>query len=392
MKILLGITAGIAAYKTPELVRHLKKQGMTVRIVMTDTAKTFVTAPTLQALSGEPVYSDWFDSDFEQNIGHIQLARWPDRILIAPATANIIAKLAHGMADDLLSTICLATHAPITLAPAMNVAMWQHAATQANAALLQARGVEMIAPDIGEQACGEYGPGRLPDLEKITAHLLAQMANVNSLKDKTIVITAGPTHEYIDPVRYLSNPSTGKMGYALAIAAKALGAQVTLISGPTTLPPPLGVKVLSVLSASEMYIATQQQLPCDIFIAAAAVSDYRSATIATQKIKRSHDDWQITLKPNLDICKMVGHSHPKPFVVAFAAETENHLEFARQKLLEKKADLIIYNRVGKNLGFAADDNAVTLISTQQEIHLEKMPKQLLAVKIMENIASYARSV
>ncbi len=385
-KWILGISGGIAAYKTPELVRLLKKQGWEVRVVLSAGAKAFVTPMTLQAVSGEPVYSELFDADFEAAMGHIELARWATGIIIAPASANRIAALAHGMADDLLTTLCLATKAPIWVAPAMNQQMWHHSATQANIALLQQRGITILGPDWGEQACGDVGLGRMLEPAAIFDQLNATHSPI--LKDKHIVITAGPTREAIDPVRYLSNKSSGKMGFALAQAAIAMGAKVTLISGPVSLATPTSAKRIDVVSAKEMYDAViTQTSACDIFISAAAVSDYR-VEMALQKIKKSaQDSMTLQLIQNPDILATVAKLKKRPFCVGFAAETENIENNARRKLNEKELDLIAVNDVSReDIGFDVNTNALTVIGQNVNHHISKNTKDQVAMQLLTIIS------
>ena len=321
--IILGITGGIAAYKTPDLVRKLVAKGANVRVVMTDSAKEFVSPLALQAVSGNSVSDNLLDKDAEAAMGHIELARWADKLLIAPATANFMAKLTHGLADDLLSTLCLATTAPIYVAPAMNQQMWNADATQANLNSLELRKVQFLGPAQGEQACGDVGPGRMLEPQEI-ADLLWQQTPEKTLTGKRITITAGPTREEIDPVRYLSNHSSGKMGYALAIAAQELGATVTLISGPVNLLPPANIQTIPVSSAQQMHDAVMHTTHnCDIFIGCAAVADYRVQHKSNQKIKKSNSELTLTFVKNPDILSDVAHLTNAPFTLGFAAETQN---------------------------------------------------------------------
>lgn len=361
-RILLGVTGGIAAYKSAELVRRLREAGATVRVVMTRAAMAFVTPLTFQALSGNPVHSELLDPEAEAGMGHIELARWADVVLIAPATADCIAKLAHGLGDDLLSTLCLVTRAPLALAPAMNAAMWSHAATQHNIALLQQRGAVIWGPAAGSQACGEIGWGRMWEPE-VLLQALGKLWKSTALTGVSILVTAGPTRERLDPVRYLSNDSSGKMGYALAEAARDAGARVTLVSGPVSLPAPSGIDVRQVVSAQEMYDETLNHVEdCAIFIAAAAVADYRCQTIESSKIKKSAAPLQLALIPNPDIVASVGRLSPKPFVVGFAAETSDLLTHAKTKLQAKQMDMIVANQVAiAGQGFDSDSNAATVL-------------------------------
>ena len=387
-RILLGISGGIAAYKSAELVRALTGAGCEVRVVMTQGAKEFITPLTLQALSGNPVHHSLLDPEAEAGMGHIELAKWADFILIAPASANFIARLAAGMGDDLLTTLCLASVAPLAIAPAMNQAMWLDASTQANIKKIQSvKNIQMWGPDQGQQACGDVGPGRM--IEPINlAQLLAQQFESKALSGKTVLITAGPTREAIDPVRYISNHSSGKMGYALAMAAQEAGAHVVLISGPVQLPPPDRVEVISVESAQQMLEAVEAKLSnTDIFIGAAAVADYRPANLATQKIKKNNDEMNIHLVKNPDIIATVAAKANKPFTVGFAAETQDVLAYARGKLLKKSLDMIIANDVSnKDIGFNSDDNAIIIIDKDQEKEYPQASKYQLAQHIINHIS------
>jgi len=358
-RILLGVTGGIAAYKSAILVRRLMDQGAEVRVIMTEGAQAFITPMTFQALSGNPVHTDLLDPAAEAAMGHIELARWASLILIAPASANTIARLAHGLADDLLGTVCLASEAPQVIVPAMNRLMWSHAATQHNVETLHARGVRSFGPGSGSQACGETGAGRMMEPEEIVEHLSSN--NTSELTGKKILITAGPTREPIDPVRFLSNRSSGKMGYSIATAAAELGAQVTLISGPVNLDTPHSVERINVITAEEMLDAALEQAAThDIFISVAAVADYRVDTISKQKIKKSTDDMELKLTRNPDILKSIAALKDKPFCVGFAAETEKVEQHARSKLKKKKLDMIAANHVGQkdNPVFGSDVNAL----------------------------------
>ena len=385
-RILLGITGGIAAYKSAEIVRRLQEHDCEVRVVMTASAEQFIGPLTFQALTGHPTYRYMFESD-SNAMEHIDLARWAEKILIAPASANFIAKLANGFADDLLSTLCLAAEVPIFLAPEMNQAMWQNPATQNNLKLITNRDITLLGPDEGSQACGEVGPGRLLEPEEIVSNLIT----TPKLKDKTVVITAGPTREALDPVRFVSNHSSGKMGYELARQASLSGARVKLISGPTTLKAPQNIELIPVESAKQMHEAVMQQITtADIFIASAAVSDYRPTTVSNQKIKKTSNSITIELEKNPDILSDVCQSDNKPFCVGFAAETENLLENAKQKLVNKKADLIIANQVGtdtdgKPLGFNADENRIFIVNNEENIDLGKHAKSKLAQLLIEHI-------
>jgi phosphopantothenoylcysteine decarboxylase/phosphopantothenate--cysteine ligase len=387
-RILLGVTGGIAAYKSADLVRRLQDAGADVRVVMTAAAQEFITPLTMQALSGNPVHTTLLDPEAEAGMGHIQLARWADLVLIAPASADFIARLVQGQGNDLLTTVCLATAAPIAIAPAMNQGMWRNASTQANAEVLIQRKVHIFGPAAGEQACGDVGPGRmLEPLALVDAAAGLFVSGV--LAGKKVVITAGPTREAIDPVRYISNHSSGKMGYALAQAAMEAGAHTVLISGPTQLAPPERVEFIAVTTAEDMLAASLAQVNgCDIFIAAAAVADYRPAHIATQKIKKTAGD-SITLElvKNPDIVAQIAALDAKPFTVGFAAESENLLVHAQQKLTRKNLDLIIANDISvQGIGFNADENAVVVIDKTQQQELTQRSKQQLARELIALIA------
>ena len=392
MNIVLGISGGIAAYKTPELVRRLRERGADVQIVMTASAEEFVTPTSLQAVSGRPIRTNLWDKEAEASMSHIELARWADLVLIAPATAEIMARLAGGGAPDLLATLCLATEAPIVIAPAMNRVMWANPAVQANRKTLEDRGVQILGPGEGSQACGETGAGRMLEPEAIAAAVcgrdLAGPVADGVLAGKTVLITAGPTREPIDPVRYITNRSSGKMGYAMAEAAHALGARVQLVSGPVALPAPRGAEVVAVETAEEMHAATQESAAdADIFIAAAAVSDYRPAEMSAHKIKKTRDTMTLELVRSPDILASVASLDDAPFTVGFAAETENVREYALGKLVSKKLDMIVANRVGADCGFDYDDNAADLLWDGGEQRFEKMPKSELAAGLMQVIAA-----
>ncbi len=389
MKVLLGISGGIAAYKTPDLVRRLRGRGADVQIVMTASAEEFVTETALQAVSGHPVRANLWDKEAEASMSHIELARWADVVLIAPATAEIMARLAGGAASDLLTTVCLATEAPLMIAPAMNHVMWDKPAVQANRKTLQDHGVRILGPDHGSQACGETGAGRMLEPDAIAAIVCGpQLAtDAGPFANKTVLITAGPTREPIDPVRYISNRSSGKMGYAIATAAAAQGARVVLVSGPVALPEPDGVEIIHVTTAQEMFEATHDNVAeADIFVAAAAVSDYRPADCATQKIKKSKETTSIALVPSEDILASVAALDNAPFTVGFAAETENVRDYALGKLKNKKLDMIVANRVGDDRGFDRDDNTVELIWSDGEQELPNAAKTDLALQIVHIIA------
>lgn len=392
-QILLGVTGGIAAYKGAEIIRRLQDLGAEVRVVMTRAAQEFITPLTLQALSGNPVHTDLLDPAAEAAMGHIELARWADLVLVAPASADFIARLSIGQGDDLLSTVCLATAAPIALAPAMNQGMWHAASTQDNLTLLRQRRVHLFGPAEGSQACGDVGPGRM--LEPIDiAEAAAALFESGVLAHKKVVITAGPTREAIDPVRYISNHSSGKMGYALAQAAVEAGAKTVLITGPTYLEPPERVKTLAVNSAREMYDASHAELPgCDLFIAAAAVADYRPASIAEQKIKKTagNDTMVLELVKNPDIVASVAATSPKPFTVGFAAETQAVVTYARGKLQRKNLDLVIANDVSQpDIGFNSDNNAVIVVAEEGETSLDQRSKRQLARDLITLIAERMR--
>ena len=410
--ILLGITGGIAAYKTPDLVRKLTAAGAEVCAVTTEGAKQFVSTTALQAVSGRPVRDSLWDEAAEAAMGHIELARWADLVLIAPATANCLAKLAQGTADDLLSTLCLATTAPLVVAPAMNVRMWQHPATEANITTLQSRGTLFLGPADGAQACGEYGPGRMLEPEEICSALAnltlpasaskedssSSMRMHDELKqdiqglmqDIHVVLTAGPTREALDPVRYLSNRSSGKQGYAIAEQAARLGAKVTLISGPTTLDVPPGVERVDVVSALDMLAAVEAVLPqADLFIGVAAVADYRVNEIAGQKIKKtpgSDEGLALNLVPNPDIIATVAATPNGPVTIGFAAETQKGLENARGKLKRKGLDLIALNDVSdQRIGFRSNDNALTLIWSEGEQQVPMQDKSAIAKVLLSTV-------
>ena len=385
--IVLGITGGIAAYKAAELVRRLKERGALVHVVMTDAAREFITPLTLQALSGNPVHSSLLDPEAEAAMGHIELARWADLLLVAPASADFIAKLAHGQADDLLSTLWLACQSKKAIAPAMNQAMWADPATAANMDTLRARGIAIFGPGAGEQACGDVGLGRMLEPGEL-ADLSESQFESRLLDGKRVLITAGPTREAIDPVRYISNHSSGKMGYALARAAADAGASVTLISGPVTLATPAGVERVDVESAQAMYDAVlARSAQSDLFIGCAAVADYRPATAVEQKIKKQADEMTLTLVRNPDIISAVAARADRPFTVGFAAETQNVLSYARDKLERKGLDAIIANDVSvAGVAFNSDQNEVTLVTAAGEEALPRMGKQQLADALIAHLA------
>lgn len=385
--VLVGVCGGIAAYKSAELVRQLQELGADVRVVMTHGAQEFITPLTLQALSGHAVHTELLDADAERGMGHIELARWADLFIVAPATADLLARLAAGRADDLLTTVALATAAPRLLAPAMNQQMWRDPATVDNVATLQARGYHYCGPADGEQACGDVGPGRMEQPAAIAAHAAGLFAR-GPLTDQHVVITAGPTREALDPVRFLSNHSSGKMGFALAQAAAQLGAKTTLISGPVALETPDHVARIDVVSAADMLAASLAALDeCDIFIGCAAVADYRPAAVEQHKIKKTADTMTVTLERNPDIIASVAAHDRRPFTVGFAAETNNVLDYARGKLERKNLDLIVANDVSNgDIGFNSEDNAVTLLWAGGERALEQANKHNIASNIMAQIA------
>ncbi|HDY7469347.1 TPA: bifunctional phosphopantothenoylcysteine decarboxylase/phosphopantothenate--cysteine ligase CoaBC [Vibrio vulnificus] len=388
-KILLGISGGIAAYKCADLTRRLKERGAEVQVVMTKAAKEFITPLTMQAVSGRPVSDSLLDPAAEASMGHIELAKWADLILLAPATADLIARMAAGMGNDLLTTLVLATDAPVAVSPAMNQQMYRNVATQENIATLSRRGMEIWGPAAGEQACGDVGPGRMLEPMQLVA-LCEQFFQPKPLQDKSILITAGPTREAIDPVRYITNHSSGKMGYALAQAAMQLGANVTLVSGPVSLPTPVNVNRINVDSAQEMYDAVMAQASDhDIFISCAAVADYRPATIAEQKLKKTDDsdEMTITMVKNPDIVASVSSmTENRPFTVGFAAETNDVEVYARRKLEKKKLDLLCANDVSvEGQGFNSSDNAITLYWSQGEKALPLNSKAVLSMEILKQI-------
>ncbi len=386
-KVLLGVTGGIAAYKSPDLVRRLIDRGAQVRVVMTRGAQQFVTPLTFQAVSGHEVASDLWDEHADAGMGHIELARWADELLIAPASADFIARLAHGLADDLLATLCLATRATITVAPAMNRQMWANAATQANVEVLKSRGIRFIGPATGEQACGDVGAGRMVEPDDIAAELLTLRGGPGLLSGLKVVVTAGPTRERIDPVRFISNRSSGKMGYAVAEAARAAGAKVVLVSGPVQIRSPAGVERIDVESAEDMLRVVQQQTSdADIFIAAAAVSDYRCSEVACEKIKKTSDTLTLALARAPDVLATVSRGAHPPFLVGFAAETEHVERNALAKLHGKNLDMIAANRVGDGLAFDKDENALTVYWRDGRRELAMTSKAALAQQLIGLIA------
>lgn len=385
-QIILGVTGGIAAYKSADLIRRLRDAGAIVRVVMTQHAKEFITPLTLQAVSGNPIHENLFDLKAEAAMGHIELARWADVILVAPATADFMARLLKGEADDLLTTLCLAAKAPITLAPAMNQAMWKNTLTQENVQALKAQGVHIIGPAHGNQACGDVGPGRMVEPEEIVTQLSNYFSN-DSLAGKYFLITAGPTREPLDPVRYISNASSGKMGYALAMAAREAGARVTLISGPVHLPKPDRIHCIDVVNTQEMLTAVMAEIShCDVFLSVAAPADYRPKTVSTKKLAKSSHPLLLELEPTPDIVKSVAALSPRPFVIGFAAETDHLIEKARAKLSNKKLDMVIANEVGKNQGMESDENAVTVLGENFQQAFPRMPKKKLARELIQFIS------
>jgi phosphopantothenoylcysteine decarboxylase/phosphopantothenate--cysteine ligase len=374
-RILLGVTGGIAAYKSPDLVRRLMERGAEIQVVMTDAAQKFITPMSFQAVSGRPARCDLWDDTAEAAMGHIELARWAELVLIAPASADFIARLAGGRADDLLATLCLATEAPIALAPAMNRLMWANKATQANVETLISRGMRILGPAAGNQACGEVGPGRMWEPVKLAESVLEPPANAGLLSGLNVLITAGPTRERLDPVRYLTNRSSGKMGFAVAAAAREAGAHVTLVSGPVQLATPAGITRINVESAREMHAAVHRHVAeADVFIAAAAVADFQPVTVAKHKIKKQGVSVKLDLEPAPDIVKSVAEMSKRPFVVGFAAETDNVEDNARSKLKRKKLDMIAANHVGDGIAFDCDDNALTVIWPGGKVDVARGPK------------------
>ncbi|MFT5235647.1 MAG: phosphopantothenoylcysteine decarboxylase/phosphopantothenate--cysteine ligase [Shewanella sp.] len=385
--ILLAIGGGIAAYKSADLIRRLKERGFDVRVVMSQSAKEFITPLTLQALSGNPVASDLLDTAAEAAMGHIELARWADLVVVAPATANLIARINAGMADELITTTCLATEAPVVICPAMNQQMYRNQATQDNLANLAKRAFTIWGPASGSQACGEVGPGRMQEPLEI-AQQVERFFAPKLLQGQSILLTAGPTREAIDPVRYISNHSSGKMGFALAKVAAAMGANVTLVAGPVHLPTPAGVNRIDVESTQEMLDAVMQQVDKNsIFIGCAAVADYRVDKIADDKIKKSAQNMQLALVRNPDILATVASQKPRPFTVGFAAETKDIERYAKDKLIRKKLDMIAANDVSNpELGFNADQNALKVIWATGQQDLPATDKVILARQLLTLIA------
>jgi phosphopantothenoylcysteine decarboxylase/phosphopantothenate--cysteine ligase len=384
-RLVLGITGGIAAYKAAELARLLIRDGAEVQVVMTAAARQFITPLTLQAITGRPVRDTLFDPQHEAAMGHIELARWAELIVVAPATADFMAQAAHGMAADLLGTLCLAPEAPVLLAPAMNQAMWRHAATRANAEILRARGVRLVGPDAGEQACGDVGPGRMTEPSAIL-DVLRDMFGGSGLSGRRVLLTAGPTREAIDPVRFLGNRSSGKMGFALARALVEQGAEVTLVSGPVALETPYRVRRIDVESALQMREAVFDALPgTDIFVACAAVADFRPEQVVASKIKKTSEAMTVTLVRNPDILSEVAASDQRPFCVGFAAETNDVEAYADAKRKAKGIDMIAANQVGESLAFEADDNALLVLWDGGRRELAMQSKANLAAALVELI-------
>jgi phosphopantothenoylcysteine decarboxylase/phosphopantothenate--cysteine ligase len=386
-RILLGVTGGIAAYKSPDLVRRLREQGAEVQVVMTAAAREFVTAATFQAVSGRPVRADLWDAAAEAAMGHIELARWAQLVLIAPASADFLARLAAGHADDLLSTLCLATEAPIAVAPAMNRVMWANAATRANVTTLRQRNVQVLGPAEGEQACGEVGAGRMLEPLELADRAGIMLFGGGPLQGRRVLITAGPTRERIDPVRFISNRSSGKMGFAVAQAAREAGAEVVLVSGPVSLPTPTAVRRIDVESAADMLNAVLGEVDrADIFISTAAVADYRPATAAEQKIKKTSDRMDLCMERTADVLATVAARPNRPFVVGFAAETEAVEQHARGKLLKKNLDMIAANEVGHDKAFDCEDNQLIVLWRAGRRDLPRASKATLARQLVALIA------
>ena len=387
--ILLGVTGGIAAYKSAEIIRLFKKEGASVRVVMTESAKEFITPLTLQAVSGNEIHDSLLDVNAESAMGHIELAKWADIILIAPCTAETIAKITHGRADDLMGALILASEADVYIAPAMNMSMWLDASTQDNYKILEKRGITFIGPAQGEQACGDIGPGRLEEPEKII-EFITKLTNKGPLSGKTITITAGPTREQIDPVRFISNNSSGKMGYSIAEAAIKYGAQVNLVTGPVSLDADKSINLHKINSASEML---DEVIKCmkssDIFIGCAAVSDYKPSDYSIKKIKKEDNpSLDIELEKNEDILKYVSDNFSESYIVGFAAETSNVIENAKKKLLTKNLDMIISNDISdKSIGFDADENEVNVITKDETLLLKKDKKIRIARQILKIISA-----
>jgi phosphopantothenoylcysteine decarboxylase / phosphopantothenate---cysteine ligase len=386
--ILLGVTGGIAAYKSADLVRRLRERGAEVQVVMTAAAREFVTPTTFQAVSGHPVRTDLWDAAAEAAMGHIELARWADAVLIAPASADFLARLAAGLADDLLATLCLATEAPLAVAPAMNHIMWANAATRANVAVLAARGVGILGPGEGDQACGEIGEGRMLEPLELAARLQALLGGGGALAGRRVLVTAGPTRERIDPVRFISNRSSGKMGFAVAQAAREAGASVVLLAGPVSLATPAGVTRIDVESAADMLAAVLREIAgTDVFISTAAVADYRPARAAEHKIKKTSDTLDLSMERTADVLGTVAARPDRPFVVGFAAETQAVEQNARAKLMKKNLDMIAANEVGQDKAFDAEDNQLVVLARNARHELGQGSKLALARGLIALIAS-----
>ena len=386
-RILLGVTGGIAAYKSPDLVRRLRERGAEVQVVMTAGAREFVTPTTFQAVSGRTVRSDLWDAAAEAAMGHIELARWAHAVLVAPASADFLARLASGQADDLLATLCLATEAPIAVAPAMNHIMWANAATRANIGTLTQRGVQVFGPAEGDQACGEVGEGRMLEPLELAERVGALLSGSGALAGRRVLITAGPTRERIDPVRFISNRSSGKMGFAVAQAAREAGATVVLVAGPVSLPTPAGVRRVDVESAADMLAAVLTELPgTDVFISTAAVADYRPARAAEHKIKKTTETMELAMQRTTDVLATVAARADRPLVVGFAAETEAVEQNARTKLMKKNLDMIAANEVGHDKAFDCEDNQLIVLSRNGRHELGRAGKLTLARGLVGLIA------
>ena len=391
-KILLIVTGGIAAYKSLDTVRELKKQGCDVTCILTKSGSEFVTPLSLESLSGNKVYTDLFNLNDEHEMGHIQLSRSADVILVAPATANIISKIAYGISDDLASTVLMATNKPVLVAPSMNVRMWLNSATQRNINTLKSDGINFIGPDIGSMACGEYGEGRMSEPSEIIKYTIDFLKKIDfsPLKNYSALITSGPTREMIDPVRYISNESSGKQGHAIAKAIFELGAKTTLISGPTSIPDPIGLTIIKVNSAIEMSDACESLLPTDIAVCAAAVGDYKISNTSPEKIKKSGSKITIELEENPDILSRISkrNSNRPKLVIGFAAETENLISNAELKLKEKGCDWILANDISNGEVIGHDDNKIHFISLDEKSEWDTMSKNDVAKKLSNKIANY----
>ncbi len=385
-RILLGVTGSIAAYKACELVRLLVREGADVQVVMTPAAERFVQALTFEALSRRPVRTELFDREAEMAMSHIELARWADAVLIAPASANCLARLAAGAADDLLATLCLATRAPTAVAPAMNAAMWANPATQAHVRTLREHGLKVLEPDVGDQACGDTGPGRLPEPEQLRTEL-AELCAERNMQGITAVVTAGPTREAIDPARFISNFSTGRMGCAIAEALLRRGARVTLVHGPLQVPPPAGAELVPVSTAAEMHdAALAHAKDCRLLVAAAAVADWRPKALAGRKLKKRAGPPQLELEPTADLLAALGRLPDRPYLVGFAAETEDLIQHARAKLHAKGADLMVANRIGPEQGFGDCDTTLELVDAETVQRLGPGSKPFVARQLADAIA------